>query len=262
MKKNLLVYFLHTAATATSILLLSGCASNGYITSSINTGIGLDVSENPQTQVPHVKFGYIRSGLYYIPTGKTGNPKDGDASQTPHIVSKIHVSSEFLKNIDITEKFAVGDAVSTAAAHQLFLDTSSETKNSVGGRSTPPVVGPDTAPIPQRREITNVPEKNQLIEARHVTQEVRKVRDDIVARLNKLGKPGAAASIITAQALTAAPGDSPEVTVCKAILAKAAAATPPVTGITETIHGINLFQRDASPEQLVSLDNAMKEIIK
>ena len=149
MKKNLLVYFFHAAATAASIFLLSGCASNGYITSSINTGIGLDVSENPQTQVPHVRFGYIRTGLYYIPTGKTGNPVNGDASQTPHVVSKIHVSSEFLKNLDITEKFAVGEkATKSDAARQLFADTSSETRGKTvqapliaAGRSTEPFVG-------------------------------------------------------------------------------------------------------------------------
>jgi len=105
---------------------MSGCAT-GYITSSINTGIGLDVSENAQTQVPHVRFGYIRSGVYYIPTGKVSDPH-GSASDTPHVVSKIHVSSEFLKNVDITEKFAVGDqAVHSDGAKQLFADVSSET---------------------------------------------------------------------------------------------------------------------------------------
>ncbi len=108
-------------------IFVQGCASNGYISSSITTGIGLDVSENPQTQIPHVRFGYIRHGLYYIPTGKTGNP-NGNVSETPHVVSKIHVSSEFRKGITIIEKFAVGDSVgNSAAARQLFADTSTET---------------------------------------------------------------------------------------------------------------------------------------
>lgn len=106
--------------------ILTSCASNGYISSVITTGIGMDVSENPQTQIPHVRFGYIRNGLYYIPTGKTGDPT-GDPTKTPHVVSKIHVSSEFLKNISIVEKFAVGDnATNSESAKKLFGDTSTE----------------------------------------------------------------------------------------------------------------------------------------
>ncbi len=107
-------------------LLLGGCATNGYITSVISTGIGLDVSENPQTQVPHVRFGYIRNGVYYIPTDKVGNPV-GDVRKTPNVVSKIHVSTKFLSAITITEKFAVGGrAVHSDSAQQLFQETSSE----------------------------------------------------------------------------------------------------------------------------------------
>ena len=58
-------------AAAASLLFMQGCTTNGYITSSVATVVGLDVSENPKTQIPHVKFGYARTGLYYVPTGKT-----------------------------------------------------------------------------------------------------------------------------------------------------------------------------------------------
>ena len=126
MKNNAFIRFFRAFAVAVALLLIQGCASNGYISSSITTGIGLDVSENPQTQIPHVRFGYIRHGLYYIPTGKTGDPT-GNVSETPHVVSKIHVSSEFLKGITISEKFAVGDKASNStAAAALFADTSTE----------------------------------------------------------------------------------------------------------------------------------------
>ena len=126
MKNKSFTRFLRAFAVAVALLLIQGCASNGYISSSITTGIGLDVSENSQTQIPHVRFGYIRHGLYYIPTGKTGDPT-GDVTKTPHVVSKIHVSSEFLKGITISEKFAVGDnASNSAAAAALFADTSTE----------------------------------------------------------------------------------------------------------------------------------------
>jgi hypothetical protein len=113
-------------------LFLCGCVNNGYISSTITTGIGLDVSENPQTQVPHVRFGYIRNGLYYIPTGKTGNRINGDASETPNVVSKIHMSSKFMEGLTISEKFAVGeDAVQSKGARQLFADVSTETRGTV-----------------------------------------------------------------------------------------------------------------------------------
>ena len=126
MKNKSFTRFLRAFAVAVALLLIQGCASNGYISSSITTGIGLDVSENSQTQIPHIRFGYIRHGLYYIPTGKTGDPT-GDVTKTPHVVSKIHVSSEFLKGITISEKFAVGDnAGNSAAAAVLFADTSTE----------------------------------------------------------------------------------------------------------------------------------------
>jgi len=91
--------------------------------------IGLDVSENPQTQVPHVRFGFARSQLYYIPTGKTvegsGNTgqSTGQASDTPTLVSDIHVDITPLKQIVITERFAVGQgAVNSLAAQSLFQE--------------------------------------------------------------------------------------------------------------------------------------------
>lgn len=261
MKKALQVTGFNAIGSIVAILFVSSCAT-GYITSSINTGIGLDVSENPQTQVPHVKFGYIRSGLYYIPTGKVSNP-DGLAADTPHVVSKIHVSSEFLKNIEITEKFAVGDAVSTAAAHQLFLDTSSETMHSTSGGSVqPPVVGPDTTSLPHRQPVADVPGGNQTPPVRPGTQTTRSLRRDIVRMLDVLGKPKAADDIVNIHPLTPENGDPATVTVCKAILKKAATLTPPVTGATPSTDGILAYQRNASPEELVSLKSAMQEFIK
>ncbi len=136
MKPPLRAFCLALAAA----LLCSGCATNGYISSVITTGIGLDVSENPQTQIPHVRFGYIRNGVYYIPTGKTGNLANGDVTQTPTVVSKIHVSSKFLEGITISEKFAVGEeAVDSSGARQLFADVSTESRGTV---MQAPIVAP------------------------------------------------------------------------------------------------------------------------
>jgi hypothetical protein len=105
----------------------SSCAGNGYITSGVNTVIGLDVSENPKTQVPHVRFGYVRSQLYYVPTGKTETTSgqigssSGRADETPAVVSEIFVNSKFLSGVTISEKFAIGNAaVQSNAANATF----------------------------------------------------------------------------------------------------------------------------------------------
>lgn len=104
----------------------AGCSGNGYITSSVSTGIGLDVSENPKTQVPHVKFGYLRNQLYYVPTGKTAgaNGVTGLASDTPDLVSEIFVNSKFLQGMTISEKFAIGKAAVASDASTTAFATS------------------------------------------------------------------------------------------------------------------------------------------
>ncbi len=103
---------------------LSACAT-GYITTSVQSVLGLDVSENPKTQVPHIRFGFIRSQYYYLPTGKSesaqGAPSSGRADETPTLVSSIDVDMQFLQTAKISERFAVGpEAVHAEAAKMLF----------------------------------------------------------------------------------------------------------------------------------------------
>lgn len=111
------------ALTLSMALGLGACAT-GYIVSSVQSVIGLDVSENPQTQVPHIRFGFVRSQYYYIPTGKSeskGGPSSGKADEVPPMVSSFDVDLAFLQTVTIREKFAVGAAaVQTDAAKLLF----------------------------------------------------------------------------------------------------------------------------------------------
>lgn len=54
-------------------LLIAACSSTVVrenIISTIDTGLGLTVAENKQTQLYELKAGYIRSQFYSIPTGK------------------------------------------------------------------------------------------------------------------------------------------------------------------------------------------------
>jgi hypothetical protein len=110
------------------LLSMSGCTT-GYITASVQSVIGLDVSENPHTQVPHVRFGYIRSQYYYVPTGKyTGSQTEGSAdkatdkaSDTPELVSSIDIDISFGSSSKIKEKFAIGKtAVTSLSAGAMF----------------------------------------------------------------------------------------------------------------------------------------------
>ena len=135
-----------------AVFWLSGCGAKGYIVASVQSVIGLDVSENPKTQVPHVRFGFVRSQYYYIPTGKSESGKNvpggsGEADETPELVSEINVDLKFLSNAKIHERFAVGKrAVSTAAAQHLFAPAVEASKR------FPPIVSKTEPEIKELRD--------------------------------------------------------------------------------------------------------------
>jgi hypothetical protein len=106
------------------------------VVSTINTGFGVQVAQNPQTQVPEVKIGYIRSQFYSIPTAKTvgtihnelsskSNAPLNDPSKTPELVSGIRAGASAKSGIvgmDISENFAVGKiAVMSPAAIAMYI---------------------------------------------------------------------------------------------------------------------------------------------
>ncbi len=163
-----------------ALMLLSvestGCKSvvRENILSSVNTGIGVTLAENPQTQLYEVKVGYIRSQFYSIPTSKTILKEDSaqdvkieeksgraitgksqyspltqvGADKTPELVSGVHVNSSaqhLLLGVDISESFAVGPlAVMSPAAVAMYVaaakspaaaNAASEASKSVGASS-------------------------------------------------------------------------------------------------------------------------------
>jgi hypothetical protein len=128
--KNLLCLAGYTAV-AFIVVLTQGCTSlaKQNIISSINTGIGVTLAENPQTQMYEVKAGYIRSQFYSIPTGKTYDEKNktsaGDAEKAPQLIAGIRMHSgidNLLVGMDVTESFAVGEiAVQSPAATVMYV---------------------------------------------------------------------------------------------------------------------------------------------
>lgn len=115
----------------------TGCSTvRENIISSVNTGFGIQVTQNPQTQVPEVKVGYVRSQFYSIPTAKTvGKIRNNlsptataplnDPSKTPELVSGIKAgasSKSGIVGMDIAENFAVGhEAVNSRAAIAMYI---------------------------------------------------------------------------------------------------------------------------------------------
>ncbi len=123
------------AITATAALLASGCSSTVVrenIISAVNTGVGLQIAENPNTQLYEVKLGWVRNQFYSIPTSKVVRKGGSVASATNHIGTP-QVVSGFggSANINgkslgggIAESFAVGDtAVNSMAAMMMYMAT-------------------------------------------------------------------------------------------------------------------------------------------
>jgi hypothetical protein len=132
------------AAGLAAVTIAGGCRTiaRENILSAINTGIGVQVAENPQTQLYEVKIGYIRSQAYSVPTGKVvesedaaGNPVPGtlhnDAERTPEVVAGIRMRSgveQLFVGVDVSENFAVGRVavMSPAAVAMYIADAASE----------------------------------------------------------------------------------------------------------------------------------------
>jgi len=117
------------ASVSTVLLLLTfglagvGCASktnNGNITSVTSSCIGLDLSQDAASPVPHVRIGFIRTQFHVVPTGSN--------VFAPAVISSIALDSSWNSNA-IEEDFATGGATrdlaggnspaKVAAAHRL-----------------------------------------------------------------------------------------------------------------------------------------------
>jgi hypothetical protein len=133
-----------TLASAPVLLLAVGCHApmlRENILSSINSGVGVTINPNAQTQIPEFKAGFVRSQLYSIPTGKIV-PGDrtagiseakGNASDAPELVSGIRAKSSWENlfiGFEVSESFAVGrHAVQSDAATAMYIaDASSDKK--------------------------------------------------------------------------------------------------------------------------------------
>ncbi len=155
--------------TLLPVLLLGiGCKTvvRENIISSIETGLGVTVAENPKTESYEAKVGFIRSQFYSVPTGKVveqsgettvksdGKSKSKEekkgtdklsnrANVTPELVSgiRVHSGAEHLFiGADISESFAVGKiAVTSGAATAMYI---ANAKNDRTARAAAKAVDP------------------------------------------------------------------------------------------------------------------------
>lgn len=137
----------------TVLLTQPGCktVARENILSTINTGMGLTVTENPTTQLYELKAGFIRTQFYSVPTGKnvegaetskvvengkvttSSTNLSNNARSTPNVVSGIRARSsakDLFLGMDISENFAVGDdAVRSPAAVAMYIAEAAATNN-------------------------------------------------------------------------------------------------------------------------------------
>lgn len=153
---------------AGSVVTFSACNKTVVrenIVSAIDSGIGLTLAENRQTQMYELKAGYIRSQFYSVPTGKVVEVQDGfqnrstagratqlnnAANITPEIVSGIRSNSgiqDLLLGMNVSESFAVGkDAVKSNAAVAMYIAMAKDPENAKAAAAAVTSLTYDTDP--------------------------------------------------------------------------------------------------------------------
>ena|SRR5215510_13983493 len=111
------------------VLLLQGCAQQGYSVLALTTTIiGVEVSQNPANQTPQAKLGYNRGELAFVPTNRNageiaGNTQAG-ARDTANVLMELRYGGIFDlgPSSGIYQRLAVGDiAVHEPGAAAMFI---------------------------------------------------------------------------------------------------------------------------------------------
>lgn len=89
-----------TLISLLGVLLLCGCGAikNGYVVSGTSTVLGVQIAENPATQLYEAKFGYARAEVALVPTNG------------PAVIMELRYSGIFSRSGGIYQRLAVGNA--------------------------------------------------------------------------------------------------------------------------------------------------------
>jgi len=93
------------------LLLLTGCGAinHNYVVSGTSTILGVQIAENPATQLYEAKFGYARAEVALVPTNG------------PAVIMELRYSGIFSRSGGIYQRLAVGaEAVKQPGAAFMF----------------------------------------------------------------------------------------------------------------------------------------------
>ena len=122
--------------------LATGCASktnNGNITSVTSSCIGLDLSQDASSAVPHVRIGFIRTQFHVVPTGTN--------VFAPAVISSIALDSSWNANA-IEEDFATGGATRDLAGGNSPAKISAAHRLHGAKGTNAPAVAPNSPAVP------------------------------------------------------------------------------------------------------------------
>jgi hypothetical protein len=109
------------------LMLIVGCANNRHmVLASTGTNIGVEISQNPASQVPQAKLGYQRAELAIVPSNrstKEDSEAGGGANEVADVLMEMRYRGIFSwgANSGIYQRLAVGKtAVSQPGAALLF----------------------------------------------------------------------------------------------------------------------------------------------
>lgn len=107
----------------TCLLLLTGCQAinHNYVVSGTGTIIGVQIAENPATQLYEAKLGYARAEVALVPTNG------------PAVLMELRSSGMFSRNGGIYQRLAVGNAavMQPGAAFMFARDASGNLSSNV-----------------------------------------------------------------------------------------------------------------------------------
>ena len=170
-----------------TLFLSSGCTTvvRENIISSINTGIGVSLAENPKTELYEVKVGYIRNQFYSVPTGKMVKGATNNAADvTPELVSGIRMNSDarhLFLGITVAENFAVGKtAVMSPAAVAMYVSEARSPEAATAASSAASTVAASVKTIiePPEDVIAEMDPLTKAYNALHTNPEKKRVFDD------------------------------------------------------------------------------------
>lgn len=160
------ILMIHFVFAIGGLLCLQGCGTSDHaVLAATGTVIGVELSQNPATQIPQGKLGYNRAEFAYVPTNR-GTPSGGKskgsdgsgnglastgngAEDTAEVIMEIKYSDIFSSGAGIYQRLAIGKtAVQQPGARFMFAKDSEgkisdETAKALGKIQSIPSTAPD-----------------------------------------------------------------------------------------------------------------------